>query len=43
VTRVLTRTEFAMIRHGVFNSKIAALPRSTVTHDHHPPKPTEHA
>ena len=38
-----TRTEFAVIRHGLLNSKIAALLRSTVAHNHHPPKRPGHA
>jgi hypothetical protein len=32
-----------VIRHGLLNSKIAALLRSTVTHDHHPPARPGHA
>ena len=33
---MLTRTEFAVIRHGMDGRKIAALLRSTVTYDHRP-------
>ena len=40
---VLTRTESAVTRHGLLNSKIAAPLRSTMSHDHHPPERPRHA
>jgi hypothetical protein len=43
MARLLTRTRFAVTRHGLLNLRIAALLRSMVTLDHHPPKGPQHA